>query len=84
MLYRENHRPVGSHWQTLSHNVINATTIFNSAIVDFFTQNLTGIDCTVFVLIVVLYELYREIGSWHRENHKHVVSHWQTLSHKVV
>jgi hypothetical protein len=22
MLYRENHRPVASHWQTLSHNVV--------------------------------------------------------------
>jgi hypothetical protein len=50
----------------------------------FFKQNLTGIDCTIFVLIVVLYEIYREIGSWPRENQKHVVNHWQTLSHNVV
>jgi hypothetical protein len=24
---RENHRPVASHWQTLSHNVVNLTLI---------------------------------------------------------
>jgi hypothetical protein len=29
----------------------------------FFKQNLTEIDCTIFVLIVVLYEIYREIGA---------------------
>ena len=25
MLYRENHKPVASHWQTLSHNVVSST-----------------------------------------------------------
>jgi hypothetical protein len=25
MLYRENYRPIASHWQTLPHNVVSST-----------------------------------------------------------
>ena len=41
----ENHRPVASHWQTSSHNVVSSTP-FLSGIQ---TQNVSGgdIDCTV-------------------------------------
>ena len=41
----ENHRPVASHWQTLSHNVVSSTPCLRGIQ----TQNVSGgdIDCTV-------------------------------------
>ena len=37
----ESHRPVASHWQTLSHNVISSTHRLNGIR----THNVSGIDC---------------------------------------
>ena len=75
----ENHRPVASHWQTLSHNVLLRTPhdewlwfmVFNTTF-----NNISVISWQS----VLLVEETRVPG----ENHRPVASHWQALSHIVV
>ena len=40
----ENHRPVASHWQTLSHNVVSSTPRLSGLVLT--TLMVIGIDCT--------------------------------------
>jgi hypothetical protein len=48
IVHRENHRPVTSHWQTLSHNVISSTPLglAVSGIQTHTTLVVIGTDCT--------------------------------------
>jgi hypothetical protein len=69
---RENHRPATSHWQTLSHNVVDIE--FNvhenhrpaASHWQTLSHNVVDIEFNV------------------HENHRPAASHWQTLSHNVV
>ena len=85
----ENHRPVESHWQTLSHNVVLSTPHLNVI----WTHNVSG-DRFRFMVFYATFNNISVISWWQvllveetgipGENHWSVASHWQTLSHKVV
>jgi hypothetical protein len=72
----ENYRPVTSHWQTLSHNVVHPALIESS--------HWQTLSHNVVHLILI------ESSHWQTLSHNVVhpslieSSHWQTLSHNVV
>ena len=92
----ENYRPVTSHWQTLSHNVVHHALIEIRTTGTCFIQKMYAPSSIFFAYlwffrwpnyIVTLpryFSLRLEGTGVPGKNHRPVASHWQTLSHIVV
>ena len=94
----ENHWPVASHWQTLSHNVVSSTPHheFKYYLSLFIRINVVVVCCLMVFnatfnnisviswLSVLLVEETRGPEEIIFYNHWPVASHWQSLSHNVV